>query len=146
MEAHTAPVRPLVEGIRYELRPIVDHERLRVAELCAHFVERASNARSADASLYDGARGAAAEVIDDGQNAEAVPVARAVGHEIHRPALAGRIRHGWSGSGSRCEPLASLDAHREAFAAIDAIHALVMDDDALASKRRYSRRYPKRGR
>jgi hypothetical protein len=56
MEAHTAAVRPLVESIRYELRTVVDHDRLRVTELGANFVEKASNAGPADASFYDRAR------------------------------------------------------------------------------------------
>ena len=56
-----------------------------------------------------------------------------------------QARHGGSGSGSRSEPLASLDAHREAFAAIDAIYALVMDDD-LASKQKGKPPIPEAGR
>src|SRR6185312_12094101 len=58
-----------------------------------------------------------------------------VAHEVHRPSFARPRRCSQRHPRRRCESPTTAYAHREPFVAIDAIHALVIDLDALPAQK-----------
>lgn len=83
---------------------------------------------------WDAFQRVAGKVIDDGEAAEAAAGGELIVDEVHRPALVGSLRRRDGHTGHGRQLLAAFATQREAFLAIKALGAFVVEDEAFGAQ------------
>jgi hypothetical protein len=87
MGRDAAVLRPRQHRPAREFRPVVRDERLREATRCGELVEEPSDPDARDRRVGERCEALTAEVVHEGEDAEASALLEAIHDEVHRPAL-----------------------------------------------------------
>ena len=131
MEMDAGGLGPEVDGFAGELGAVVGGDGLWQAAYEGELLKERDDGSAADGSVGMECEALACEVIDEGEATEASAVGELVMDEVHAPAFIGSRRL-WQRDACDGGQLASeFAAQGEAFLAVKALGAFVVDDQAL---------------
>ena len=135
VELDVVPVRPLIQDPPGKLRTIVTPDGVGLAPGLDEAIQNLHHLLRPEARARDHGQALTTMTIHSRQDPKGTPVAQAVRHTVHRPAVIGTLnRRTTRPVTGRTPPAWRLGADAQAFFFVEAIDSLGIDRPALPSK------------